>query len=405
MAAKARWDTCLLKNKQGAYLPCLNNVVAILTHRDEWRNVIAFDAFAGVVVKRKAPPWCEDTAPEDDSLGDWTRGDSLRTAVWITREYNCPVITHVIDEAVQVVAARWVTHPVRDYLNDLRWDKRVRVDDFLIRAAGASDTAYVRAVTKNFFIAAVARVLAPGCQVDTMLILEGDQGTGKSSLLRILASDAWFLDTSFDIGSKDGYQALRRKWIVEMGELDAMSRADESRIKLFISSVKDSYRPSYGHTTIDHFRQNVFVGTYNPDGTGYSKDVTGDRRRQPVTLGTINLRTARDERSQLWAEAVYRYRKCEPWHLRDPKLLKAAAKEAEDRRVDDPWEAPIRRWLEAHDRTKRGVATGELLTKVIQKPADRQERADQIRIGRVLRAIGWSKVRRGADDVRRYLPT
>jgi putative DNA primase/helicase len=402
--SKASWETCLLKNKAGAYLPCLNNAAAILTHRDEWRNVLAYDAFAGTIVKRKAPPWCDDTVPEDESLGDWTREDSLRTAVWITREYNCPVPTYVVDEAVQIVAARFVIHPVRDWLNELRWDRKPRIDDFLIRLAGAPDTVYVRAVTKNFFIAAVARILSPGCQVDTMLILEGDQGIGKSSLIRALAGDAWFLDTAFDIGSKDGYQALRRKWIIEMGELDSLSRTELSRQKQFISAVKDSYRPSYGRGTIDFPRQCVFVGTVNPDGAGYGKDVTGARRFQPVTLRKVDLKAIREERMQLWAEAVFRYRKCEKWHLRDPKVLKAAAKEAEERRQTDPWEHHFRAWLEDHKRTKNGTTTEEMLSKALGMPLDRQGRAEQVRAAQALKSIGWGTVKRGEGGQRRYFP-
>jgi putative DNA primase/helicase len=403
--ARAHWDTCLLKNKQGAYLPCLSNAVAILTHRDEWHNVVAFDAFAGVIVKRRPPPWCEHTAPEIDGLGDWTHEDSLRAAVWITREYNCPVHSSVVDEAVQVVAARWAIHPVRDYLNAAPWDRKVRIDDLLVRVAGAADTQYVRAVTKNFFLGAVARIMRPGEQVDSVLILEGAQGIGKSTMLRILASDKWFLDTVFNIGSKDGYQALRRKWIVEFSELDSLGRADISRVKAFVSSVKDTYRQSYGRAASDFLRQCVFAGTVNPNGAGYLNDTTGARRFWPVTLThKVDFKTVREERDQLWAEAFARYRKSELWHLRDPRLLKAAAQEAEERRERHPWEAHFRKWLGEHSRTKHGVTIEELLTKAVDMRKDQQGHGAQIQAGKALRAIDWTVVRRGTDDSRRYFP-
>jgi len=404
LAKAAPWDTYLLKNKQGAYLPCLANAVAILTHRDEWHNVIAFDAFAGVIIKKKPPPWSSDLKPDEDDVGDWTQSDSARAAVWLSNEYGCAFYSSVTDEAVQLVAERWKIHPVRDYLNSVQWDKKARIDDVLIRAASAPDNLYTRAVTKNFFLGAIARAMHPGVQVDTVLILEGAQGAHKSTFLRTLASDDWFLDTVFNIGGKDGYQALRRKWIVEFSELDALGSADLARVKAFISSVKDSYRPSYGKTTIDFPRQCVFSGTVNPNGAGYLNDTTGARRFWPVTVSKVDLKMVREERDQLWAEAFARYRKNEKWYLRDDKLLATAAAEAEERRESDPWETHFREYLHMNRGLyrKHGVAITDLLTNAVDVPKERQNRTAQIQAGKALRAIGWTRIERGADDVRRY---
>lgn len=398
------WERGLIRDRNGNYKACTSNVAAILTHRNEWRNVIALDAFAGVIVKRKAPSWDSDTCPEIDEPGDWTHEDTLRTSVWITREYNVAVPSFFVDEAVQIVAARYVTHPIRDWFQELKWDRKARIDDHLIRLAGAEDTAYTRAVTKNFFLGAVARIMRPGEKVDTMLILEGEQGIGKSTWFRTIASEGWFLETTFDIGSKDGYQALRRKWIVEMGELDALNRTELSKFKQFITAVKDSYRPPYGRNVVDFMRQCVFGGSFNPNGGGYLKDVTGARRFNPVIVKTIDLRAVRAEREQLWAEAVFRFRQGEKWHMRDPRMLKAAAEEAEARRQTDPWEHHIRLWLEDHKREKNGVTTEEILTKALEMPKDRQGRGEQMRAAMALRAIGWDVVRQDQKGARRYFP-
>lgn len=404
VALEAPWDSALLKNKQGAYLPCLSNAVAILSHNRDWRNVIAFDAFAGRIVKMKPPPWIKGTAPENDELGDWTRGDSARTVVWITREYNCPIPTHIVEEAVQVVADLWVVHPVRDYLNEQKWDRKSRVDTFLVRLAKAKDSPYTRAVTKNFFLSAVARIFTPGAKVDAMLILEGEQEAGKSRLFQILFGESWFFDSTFDPGSKDSYQILRRKWGIEWAELDGLTRTEISRIKAFITSPVDTYRASYAKHAIDVPRQCVFVGTVNPDGGGYLNDPTGERRFWPVSVGKIDLKAVREERDQLWAEAVHRYRQNEKWYLRETKLVEAAAKETEARRTRDPWESDVRSWLRKNDKTETGVSTEELLGKAVGMLKDRRTKADQMRMARVLRALGWPVVRRRSDGSRRYFP-
>jgi putative DNA primase/helicase len=143
----------------------------------------------------------------------------------------------------------------------------------------------------------------------------------------------------------------------------------------------------------------------NPDGAGYLNDPTGERRFWPVTVGKVNLKAIHEERDQLWAEAVHRYRKCEPWHLRDVRLQKAAAKEAEERRIRDPWEVDVLRWFEEHNRNTSGVTTEELLGKAIKMPKDRRTRVDQMRMARVLRVIGWATVKRATDGSRRYFLT
>ena len=404
---EADWSSRLLKNKRGEYTPCIDNVRLILTHRREWRNVLTYDAFAGDVVARKLPPWPDDVMPENAEAGDWTRGDTIRTCAWITQEYNFAPQPYMVDDAVRIVAETATVHPVRDWLVSLKWDRKPRVDDWLIKFGGAEDTIYTRGVGKNFLLGAVARVVAPGSKVDSMPILEGPQGIGKSTLLRVLTGEQWFLETSIEIGSKDGYQALRRKWIVELGELDALTRSEVSRVKQFLSASKDTYRPSYGRSMIDFNRQCVFAGTVNPEGGGYLKDGTGARRFWPIPVTKIDLRGLKAVREQLWAEAIFRYRKCERWHFHDPRMLKAAAEEAEERRQQDPWEPIIAKWLDSPDRAHlrtEGVTTSVIMRRALQMAPERQGRGEAMRAASALRAIGWGKTARGHGEERRYRP-
>jgi hypothetical protein len=167
-------------------------------------------------------------------------------------------------------------------------------------------TPYHRAVGPRWMISAVARIYAPGCKADCALILEGPQGIRKSSALMMIAKP-WFADRLSDLSSKDAAMETRGVWIIEIAELDTMSRAVVSTIKAFMSRTQDRFRPPYGKRLVDLPRQCVFAGSVNPEG-GYLKDPTGGRRFWPVVCSTINLETLQRDREQLWAEARDRFR-------------------------------------------------------------------------------------------------
>jgi putative DNA primase/helicase len=387
------WETLLARKSNGRIEPCLANVATIFSHDPRWRNVLAFDEFIGDIVSLREPPWPIDIAPDKVLVGPWTESDTRLATAWLTREYNIAPRTALTGEGLHIAAARTSRHPLRDWLTSLKWDRKPRADSFLVRLAGADDNEYVRAVGKNFLLGAVARVLHPGEKVDSMPILEGAQGLGKSTLVRELAGEEFYLESTVEIGQKEGYQVLRKKWIVELGELDSLTKAEVSRVKQFLSQRVDTYRPSYGHTVQDFLRQCVFIGTVNPHGGGYLKDVTGARRFWPVYLRRIALKALRAEREQLWAEAVLRYRRCEAWHLDTPELLALARQEAEERRERDSWEEEIGAWLASlgAPATARGVTTGMLLDKVSLE-LSRRTRGDEMRAATVLRACGWTEI-------------
>jgi putative DNA primase/helicase len=303
-------------------------------------------------------------------------------------------------------------HPVRDYLEGLAWDGTPRLSCFLIDHCGAvadgedlkerkDSGVYLEAVTRAFFISAVARIFQPGCKADCMLILEGPQGALKSRLLRMLAvRDEWFTDSlPHDLAGKDARAHLAGRWLVEMGEIAQFRRSEIETVKSFLSCQFDRYRPAYGRSDISVARQCLFIGTTN--ATTYLHDPTGNRRFWPVRVGTIRLGKVGTVIDQLWAEAVSAYRTGETWWLSAP-LERLAAGEQRSRVELDPWHDQIADFVNARS-AGAPFTTAQILTD-LGVPKARRERVHEMRVGNVLRELGCKRWRaRGDDGRRRYV--
>jgi predicted P-loop ATPase len=240
-------------------------------------------------------------------------------------------------------AARWVAqergyHPVQEYLTSLEWDKRPRIHRLFGHYADAigNDLTLLETQSKKVMLGAVARVMQAGCKLDTMPILIGGQGCGKSTFCRILAARSnWYSDTPIDLKNKDAYQALNGVWIMEIAELKSLQGASAETRKAFLSSQRDRYRPPYGRTFVTMPRQVLFIGTSNRLEL---HDSTGARRYWPIPVHRPRLDDLKNDVDQLWAEAYTLYSAgSSAWHIDNPDMLEALKKQAEAYTVADPW--------------------------------------------------------------------
>jgi putative DNA primase/helicase len=290
-------------------------------------------------------------------------------------------------------------HPVREFLRATEWDRKGRLDRWMIDYCGAADTPYTRAVGAKWMISAVARVELPGCQADHMLVLQGEPGLRKSSVLRALATrDEWFHD-EVNTRDKDGKIGLEGVWIVEDAELAGLGRADRTTNNAFITRRVEKYRSPYDRWDMRRARQCVFAATTNDKEI--LVDPVGARRFWFVLVTRDDLRGLIAARDQLWAEAFERFCSGEAWHIEDVALVAAATQEQEARRVPDAWEEPVAAWLArapAQPKDKpalpansvAGVTTHDVLA-ALDVPHHAMTRDAEMRSARVLRQLGWEK--------------
>lgn len=411
------WRNDLLFNDEGEPRPVLANAILALRQAPEWDGVLWHNEFATATIARKPPPWIADPTGWQDT--PWADRDDFLVADWLQHQ-DIMVPASIAGQAVEVVARDRLFHPVREYLDGLVWDGAGRIDTWLSAYVGAEDTPYVRAVGARWLVSAVARIYNPGAKADCALILEGPQGIRKSTALKVLG-DPWFADRLSDLGSKDAAMETKGVWIIEVAELDTMSRAEVGTIKAFMSRTHDRFRPPYGKRLVDLPRQCVFAGSINPEG-GYLKDASGGRRFWPIVCGVIDIEALKRDRDQLWAEARHQFQAGAPWWLDTPDLNALANEQQADRYQGDAWDDPIRlyldnevRWVdngfgERHAYVSNraepldDVSVAEIMEKALGMDKGRWTQADQNRVVRCLITMGFRQYRAriGGQRERRY---
>jgi predicted P-loop ATPase len=380
-----------------------------LSNNPATAGLVRFDEFARQIVLQRPIPRPGSMPPESFEARAWSDTD----AAALTEHFNdrgfgrCGL--QLVHAVVQLEASRHPFHPLRDYLDSLQWDGKPRISRFLTDCCGAvvfadlaepaAGVAYVEAVSRAFFVSAIARIYAPGCKADCMLILEGPQGALKSQLLRLLATrDEWFSDSlPHNIESKDARSHLAGLWIVEMPEIAQFRRAEAESIKAYLSCRVDRYRPSYGRADVQVPRQCVFVGSTNAET--YLHDPTGNRRFWPVRVRHIRLDSVRGMVDQLWAEAAAAYRKGEAWWLSTEQESRAAVEQAA-RVTRDPWHDCITQFV-AGKANGNTFTTADILAH-LNVPEERRDRSHETRVGNVLRELNCARSRE-TTGLRRYV--
>lgn len=413
------------KNGTIALRSCDFNATHILTHAREWKGAIRYNELTTFVTIDPGTP-----------LGSRVRPETFprKLTDWLQKQCGIYLAEPVVKSIATAIARDNGYDPLTDYIESLpAWDGTVRRETFLERAANASlvgdegqdITDHVRRVSTKFLISAAVRVLSPGEQVDTVLVLEGAQGTGKTSLLRLLAGE-FYASPKRDLDDKDTQLLVKKSWIVEIEELAAFKGKAYQNLKRFFGATKDQFRPPYGQVIEDHPRRCVFVGTVNPehvDGAEYLNDPTGNRRYWPVAVGRIDRTWVKAHRDQVWAEAIHvarealRLRKqggdeAVPvelrWWLTDEQEA-VAAKEAEARVAEPIASSLIRDWIlaMAPEKRRRPFTIDEVCRDALGIPADRiaTDPRAKLQAGYALKALGIRHERRrvGSGRPRVYI--
>lgn len=319
----------------------LRNLMLILENDENLKGIV-FNQLADGMEIRGNVPW-----PHPAKF--WRDADDAQLICYVDAAYGT-FSARNYDIAVTKAVDDRSYHPIREFFDTLPdWDGVERVDTLLIDYLGAEDTPYVRAVTRKELCAAYCRVYHPGIKFDSMIVLNGDQGIGKSTLIAKLGGE-WYSDSLnlSDMNDKTAAEKLQGYWIMEIGELAGMRKADLDKVKAFISRQDDKYRASFGRRVTPHPRQCVFFGTTNSQN-GYLRDITGNRRYWNVKVpGNGKYKPwdmDEDTVKQVWAEVMVYAKAGEKLYL-SPELEDYAKEEQRAAMERDDREGLVQEYLD-----------------------------------------------------------
>lgn len=372
----------LLRTNRGDPVACEANAAALIGAMSSMDNLY-FDTFAQAIM-----------------IGDRTyeASDTVMLTPLLQQQIHGLRPTHV-DGGIEALARSRSRDSLIEYMRSLTWDRVPRIDRFATEYLGAEDNELTRAISRNLWLSLAVRALRPGSKVDQMVILEGEQGTGKSAAVREMCPNPdWHAELHSTLGSTDSVRELQGRLIVEVAELANTTKADVLRMKLFLAQQVDKFVDKFQRRATVQPRRAILIGTTNQQT--YLRDETGNRRFIPLRTGVINLSGIRQVRDQCFAEAAAAIADGEQW-WNYPSSIVA---EQESRIQDDLWDGPIREWLataganlvktvNARDGLRRWVATENIALHALSMPLDRMDQSALIRINRVMSGMGWRKSR------------
>lgn len=372
-------------DSEGKVKKTMLNVVGFFKSDQNLIGLFYFNLFDGCIHYSRTPVW-DNEIKSGKRVGD---DDIVFIKHYLAVNHRFEPSVTLIGESIIIVARENSIHPVRDYLNSLKWDGKERLKNWLTTSAGVAENAYTVCVGIKTLVGAVARVFVPGIKFDYMLILEGPQGIGKSTLVKILSGD-WYTAVSLTDTDKDTIDAMLGAWVIENEEMVCFTKQEIERVKAFLSRSTDRVRLSYGRRSQDFPRQSIFMGTMNPAGdTDYLRDPTGNRRFWPVLCTKkIDQVWLRENRDQLFAEAVVRFKAGEKLWIDDPEAEEIMENEQDVRQSKDIWTEPIYAFIK--DKEDEVTAT-EILNHCLHIEVGRMTKSDQTRVGIIMKHLGWER--------------
>ncbi len=389
---KPNWANKLLLDEKGVAITNLANTLTILRDSPLVKDAFAYDEMLCAPMLISVLPG--GTVPVSAALPRPVLDtDVVQLQEWLQHEALSKVARDTVHAAVDLRAREMAYHPVRQYLDGLVWDGTERLGTWLSTYLGADATPYAARIGELFFVSLVARIYNPGCKCDYMAVLEGPQGVRKSTACAIVGGE-WFSDNLPDVtGGKDVSGHLLGKWLIEVGEMSALSKGESAQLKAFITRTTERYRPPYGRKEVIQPRQCVFIGTTNVGR--YLRDETGGRRFWPVKVVRADTDALARDRDQLFAEAVRAYQAGARWWPDDAFEQAHIKPEQEARYEADAWEDAIAPWLSGRTRVNVTEVAQDCLGINVPKLGTSEQR----RIGAVLSSLGWIS---GRDSQSRF---